>query len=89
MTRLRGGQADFHEMGWGGFSDLLGRNRRACRTDPESAHAKIEKRYATVAACVSENREKFAALDAAIDRVVWQLVGLNPDGSLPESKEGR
>ena len=89
MTRLRGGQADFHEMGWGGFSDLLGRNRRACRTDPETAHAKIEKRYATVAARVSENREKFAALHAAIDRVVWQLVGLNPDGSLPENKEGQ
>ncbi len=85
MTRLRGGQADFDEMGWGGFWDLLGRNRRACRTDPETAHAKIEKRYATVAAWVSENREKFAALDAAIDRIVWQLVGLSPDGSLPRA----
>ncbi|MBE3037346.1 MAG: N-6 DNA methylase, partial [Chloroflexi bacterium] len=85
MTRLRGGQANFHEMGWGGFSDLLRRNRRACRADPETAHAKIEKQYATVAARVLENREKFAALDAAIDRIVWQLVGLNPDGSLPRA----
>jgi hypothetical protein len=83
MTYLRGGQATFDQMGWQAFRDLLRRNRRACGVDPSHNDVKLQKRYEEVAATLTVNRTRFAALDAAIDRIVWQLVGLTPDGSLP------
>jgi hypothetical protein len=83
MTYLRGGQASFDEMGWQAFRDLLRRNRRACGVDPSPKEPALQKRYDDVSARLIANRSRFAALDAAIDRVVWQLVGLAPDGSIP------
>ena len=82
MTHIRGGQADFERLGWPAFADMLRRNRRACGTDPDQVAGRLEKQYAKVSATVAVNRARFASLDAAIDRIVWQLVGLNPDGSL-------
>ena len=83
MSYIRGGQANFDRMGWDAFLDLLKRNRRACRVDPGSAAKTIREQFEEVAGKFSENRTRFGALDAAIDRIVWQLVGLNSDGSLP------
>jgi hypothetical protein len=82
MTYLRGGQADLDERDWVWFHELLNRNRRACAVDPERENAAIRKRHSDVVAELTRMRERFRALDAAIDRVVWQLVGLAPDGSL-------
>jgi type I restriction-modification system DNA methylase subunit len=83
MTYLRGGQASFDQMGWQAFRDLLRRNRRACGVDPSPKEPALQKRYDDVSAKLTANRSRFTALDAAIDRVVWQLVGLAPDGNLP------
>lgn len=87
MTHLRGGQADFDARGWLWFRDLLTRNRRACRGDVERQLVAIEKQHGAVAAELNGMRERFRELDAAIDRVVWQLIGLAPDGDLPSHKE--
>ena len=87
VTRLRGGQADFDEMGWDEFLRLLERNRGAYGADINKALTKVERQYEKVSGQLRANRTRFAALDAAIDRVVWQLVGLNSDGSLPEDNE--
>ncbi len=87
ITRLRGGQADFDELGWDRFNELLHRNRRACRVDPGGHFSELQKRYLRDADTLTRNRTRFAALDAAIDRVVWQLVGLAPDGSIPKQLE--
>lgn len=83
MTHIRGGQANFDRMGWQAFHDMLERNRRACKADLAAVANKLEKRYTAVSTALSANRERFSALDAAIDRIVWQLVGLNADGTLP------
>jgi type I restriction-modification system DNA methylase subunit len=83
MTYLRGGQANFDTRDWAWFHGLVVRNRRACGTDPERAQAAIHKRYEAVVPKLTKMRERFRDLDAAIDRIVWQLVGLAPDGSLP------
>jgi len=83
MTYIRGGQAVVDELGWDGFADLLKRNRRACTVDVMHAGGAIESRYDEASKSLKQNREKFSALDAAINRIVWQLVGLNADGSLP------
>jgi hypothetical protein len=40
-------------------------------------------RYKEVSSKLGVNRSRFAALDAAMDRIVWQLAGLEADGSLP------
>ena len=68
------------------MNDLFGgraRNRRACKADPAMAGGKIENRYVSASTALTANRARFAALDAVIDSIVWQLVGLAPDGSLP------
>ena len=83
MTYIKGAQATFDEMGWEAFRELLRRNRRACHTDPTANETTLKKRYDEVSASMGHNRRRFAALDAAIDRIVWQLVGLAPDGSIP------
>ncbi len=85
MTYVGGGQAVFDQMGWHEFVDLLKRNRRACAVDLTHASDAIEARYHEASAALKLNREKFTALDAAINRVVWQLVGLAPDGSVQPS----
>jgi hypothetical protein len=83
MTYLRGGQASFDQMGWQAFRDLLRRNRSACGVDPAQEDPVLQKRYDDASGQVTANRARFAALDSAIDRIMWQLVGLQPDGTLP------
>jgi hypothetical protein len=83
MTYLRGGQATFDQMGWQAFLDLLNRNHRACRLDPSHSGSILQSRYDDVSSKVLVNRTRFVSLDAAIDRIMWQLLGLKPDGSLP------
>ncbi|MBW3539980.1 MAG: N-6 DNA methylase [Planctomycetes bacterium] len=83
MSYLRGGQADFDRRGWPWLAELLKRNRRACSVDPERLAPTLKQRYEAVSAELQQKHSAFTALDAAIDHVVWQLVGLNPDGSLP------
>ncbi len=85
MTYLRGGQADLDDRDWDWFHALLNRNRRACGSDPARALDSIRKRYDVVIPALTEMRERFRHLDAAIDRIVWQLLGLTADGSVPES----
>ena len=68
-------------MGWHEFADLLKRNRRACAVDATHCGFTIEARYTDAAAELKSNREKFGALAAAINRIVWQLVGLARDGT--------
>jgi hypothetical protein len=89
MTYLRGGQADFDRRDWNWFVDLLHRNRRACGVEPDRKLSAIQKRFAEVVADLVAARDRFEALDAAIDRVVWQLLGLNPDGSVPTKESSK
>jgi hypothetical protein len=84
MTYIKGGQATFDQMGWAEFLDLLTRNRRSCGIDPTRTGDAVEREYGAVIERLKANRIRFAALAAAIDRVVWQLVGLGPDGNLPK-----
>jgi hypothetical protein len=83
ITHLKGGQADFDELGWDHFFDLLERNHRVCQVAPDHCAHLVKARFSEVAADLQANRSRFSSLDAAIDRIVWQLVGLNRDGSLP------
>ncbi len=83
MTYLRGGQATFDQMGWQAFLDVLRRNRRACGVDPSQNGPTLQKRYEDASSKLKANRTRFDSLDAAIDRIMWQLLGLEPDGSLP------
>jgi hypothetical protein len=85
ITHIRGGQADFDQMCWETFSDMLMRNRRACGVEPTTAANQVQKKYESVAGVLTTNRERFLALDAAIDRIVWQLVGLGSDGDLRDA----
>ena len=87
ITHIRGGQADLDEMGWGPFLDMLNRNRRACRNDVDKLVDHIRRQYDTTAEGLTANRERFSALDAAINRIVWQLVGLASDGGLPRTNK--
>jgi len=66
--------------------DLRALSRRSSKVDPATIPGRVEKRYTAASTAVTANRERFPALDAAIDRIVWQLVGLAPDGSLPEEE---
>ncbi len=83
ITHIRGGQADSDQMGWQAFHDMLARNRRACGVDLSRIADRVKKEYSTTSAALTANRDRFSALDAAINRIIWQLVGLAPDGSLP------
>ena len=83
-SRLQGGQADVDRQGWDWLQGLLSRNRNACGVDPLSKESEIRIRYDHFVVQVRECNAKFEALDQATDRVVWQLVGLNPDGSVPQ-----
>ena len=82
LSYLRGGQAVFDEMGWRAFAELLRRNQRACGASLEKCGNALERRYAEASQSLQRNRRRFAELDAAVDAVMWQLVGLNADGSL-------
>jgi hypothetical protein len=57
---------------------------RSCKVDPVTLASRIEKGYTAASASLTANPSRIAALDAAIDRIVWQVVGLGPDGILPE-----
>ncbi len=85
VTHIRGGQADFDQMGWEAFSDMLTRNRRACGVELTAVTNQVKKKYESAAMALAGNRERFSALDAAINRIVWQLVGLGPDGDLRDA----
>ena len=83
-SRVQGGQADVDKQSWDWLRGLLGRSRNACGVDPLSKESEIRTRYGHFVDQVRECNAKFEALDQATDRVVWQLVGLNPDGSVPQ-----
>jgi hypothetical protein len=82
MTYIRGAHASFDQMGWQGLRALLHRNRRVCGFDATRNEPLLQKRYEEVSAKLVLNRNRFAALDAGIDRIVWQLAGLGPDGCM-------
>lgn len=86
ISYIRGGQANVDQLGWSAFRDLLVRNQRACRAEVKLLLPRIEPRYSETARQLVENRTRFSALGSAIDRVMWQLVGLKPDGSVPNEK---
>ena len=84
-SRLQGSQADVDKQDWDWLRGLLGRGRNACGVDPLLKESEILIKYGQFVEQVRESNTKFEALDQATDRVVWQLVGLNPDGSVPEN----
>ena len=86
-TYLQGGQATVDNEDWEWLRQLLVRNRNACGVDPMSKDAEIRALHGQFIDQVSVCNERFRALDQATDRVVWQLVGLNPDGSVPKNAE--
>ena len=81
-THLQGGQANVDQQSWEWLRQLLGRNRSACGVDPLSKETELRARYDDFIIQVRQCNAKFRALDQATDRVVWQLVGLNPDGTV-------
>ena len=85
-SRLQGNQADVDRQSWDWLRGLLGRSRNACGVDPLSKESEIRTRYGHFVDQVRECNAKCEALDQATDRVVWQLVGLNPNGSVPENR---
>ena len=82
-SRLQGSQADVDKQDWDWLRGLLGRSRNACGVDPLLKESEIRITYGHFVEQVRESNAKFEALEQATDRVVWQLVGLNPDGSVP------
>ncbi len=80
-THLLGGQANVDQQDWEWLRHLLTRNRNACGFDPLSKETELRALYDSFIVQVRQCNENFRALDKATDRVVWQLVGLNPDGS--------
>ena len=80
-THLLGGQANVDQQSWDWLRHLLGRNRSACGIDPLSKETDLRALYDGFIVEVRQCNAKFSALEQATDRVVWQLVGLNPDGS--------
>ena len=86
-SRLQGGQADVDTQSWDWLQGLLSRNRSACGVDPLSKEREIQTRYGHFADQVRDCNARFEALDQATDRVVWQLVGLNSDGSVPQARQ--
>ncbi len=88
-TRLQGGQADMDQQDWEWLTQLLRRNRSACAVDPFSIETQIRERFNDLLTQTRRCNSKFKALDAATDRIIWQLVGLNPDGSVPQMETVR
>ena len=84
-SHLKGGQADVDMQDWAWFKQLLLSNSRACGVDPSSKQTELQERFKRLTAQAQKWNAKFEALDKATDRVIWQLVGLNPDGSVPQS----
>ena len=85
-THLLGGQANVDQRSWKWLRQLLSRNRRACGVDPLSKETELRARYDHFIIQARQCNAEFNALDEATDRVVWQLVGLNPDGSVPQDR---
>ena len=83
--RLQGGQADVDQQDWEWFTQLLIRNRKACGIDPSSRQTELRERHERLITQSQRNNAKFEALDKATDRIVWQLAGLNSDGSATQS----
>ena len=82
-SHLEGGTADVGERDWTWLVSLLARNKRACRTDPSQNEPELRRLHEEFTTRARSCNSKFKALDEATDRVVWQLVGLTPDGSVP------
>ena len=79
-SRLRGGQADIDQQDPEWLMRMLTSNRRACGVDPLSIRKELFERFDHLTTQTRKYNAKFEALDKATDRIVWQLVGLNPDG---------
>ena len=84
-SQLQGGQASVDRQSWEWLHRLLVRNRSACGVDPSSREGEIRFRHEQFVHQAQQCDEKFTALDQATNRIVWQLVGLKPDGSAPEA----
>ena len=82
---LKGGQADVDKQDWAWLIQLLAKNTKACGVDPLSKQAELRERFNRLTTQAQKCNAKFDALDRATDRIIWQLVGLNPDGSAPQS----
>ena len=80
-SRIEGGTADADEQDWTWLASLLERNKRACRMDPLTKEPELHRLHDEFTTKAKRLNSKFKALDEATDRVAWQLVGLNPDGS--------
>ena len=85
-THLLGGRANVDQQSWEWLRQLIGRNRSAWGVDPLYKETELRARYDDFIIQVRQCNAKFNALDQATDRVVWQLVGLNPDGSVPQDR---
>ena len=84
-TYLQGGQANVDQRSWQWLMELVERNRSACAVDPLSKEAELRTGHSYFMIQTRKCDARFRALDQATDRVVWRLVGLKPDGSVPHS----
>ena len=84
-NRLKGGQADVDQQDWEWLARLLNKNSKACGIPPMSKETELRERFDRFIIQVGRYNAKFKALDEATDRIIWQLVGLNPDGFAPEA----
>ena len=81
-SRLQGGQADIDQQDSEWLMQLLTRNRGACGVDPLSIRTELVERFDHLTTQTRKYNARFQALDKATDRIVWQLVGLNSNGSV-------
>ena len=86
-TYLQGGQADVDQRSWEWLMELVKKNRSACGIDPLSKDAELHISHSEFITRARQYDARGRALDQATDRVVWQLVGLNSDGSVQQSAE--
>jgi len=75
-THLHGTQATFDGQTWEWFQELLRRNRRNCGVDPLSDPNNLRRRFTEAALVLKDFRRTSLALEEAVDRVVWRLVGV-------------
>ena len=80
-TFLQGGQASVDQQNWEWLRKVLARNLSACGVDPVSKEVEIRIQHSRFISEAQQCNGRLHALDEAVDRIVWQLVGLNPDGS--------
>ena len=81
-SHLDGGTADIDDRDWTWLASLLARNKRACHIDPSKKEPELRRLHEKFTIRARSYNSKFKSLDEATDRVIWQLVGLNPNGSV-------